>query len=206
MIQPYKICILLQKDLPDPFNITAHCLNFYINNLHHWLVLGKNPNLVAKLLTKSLFMKKLLLFLALMIMGSSFLFSQANKVLGFWLTEKETSQVEIYKAEDGKYYGRISWLEELNEDGKPKMDKENPDEALKSRPILGLNLLEEFNYNQEDQEWVDGSIYDPDNGKTYDCYMWFEDDAKVLKIKGFVMGMRFLGRSTAWKRENDRNK
>ncbi len=151
-------------------------------------------------------MKKLLLFLALMIMGSSFLFSQANKVLGFWLTEKETSQVEIYKAEDGKYYGRISWLEELNEDGKPKMDKENPDEALKSRPLLGLNLLEEFDYNQEDQEWVDGSIYDPDNGKTYDCYMWFEDDAKVLKIKGFVMGMRFLGRSTAWKRENDRNK
>ena len=61
-------------------------------------------------------MKKLLLFLALMIMGSSFLFSQANKVLGFWLTEKETSQVEIYKAEDGKYYGRISWLEELNEE------------------------------------------------------------------------------------------
>jgi len=151
-------------------------------------------------------MKKLILFLALMITGSSFLFSQADKILGFWLTEKRTSQVEIYKAADGKYFGRISWLEELNEDGKPKMDKENPDEALKSRPILGLNLLKEFVYNVKSKEWVDGSIYDPDNGKTYDCYMWFEDDSNVLKIKGFVMGMRFLGRSTTWKRENDRNK
>ena len=151
-------------------------------------------------------MNKLLLFLALMITGSSLLFAQADKVVGFWLTEKETSQVEIYKAEDGKYYGRISWLEEPNENGKPKVDEENPDDVLKSRSILGLNLLESFNYNQKDQEWEDGSIYDPDNGKTYDSYMWFDDDANVLNIKGFVMGMRFLGRSTAWKRENDRNK
>jgi uncharacterized protein (DUF2147 family) len=151
-------------------------------------------------------MKKLLLFLALMITGSSLLFAQADKVVGFWLTEKETSQVEIYKAEDGKYFGRISWLEELNENGKPKVDEENPDDVLKSRPVLGLNILEGFDYNQEDQEWENGSIYDPDNGKTYDSYMWFDDDANVLNIKGFVMGMRFLGRSTAWKMENDRNK
>ena len=151
-------------------------------------------------------MKKLLLFLALMITGSSLIFAQADKVIGFWLTEKGTSQVEIYKAEDGKYFGRISWLEELNENGKPKVDEENPDDVLKSRPILGLNILEGFDYNQEDQEWENGSIYDPDNGKTYDCYMWFDDDANVLNIKGFVMGMRFLGRSTAWKMENDRNK
>ena len=151
-------------------------------------------------------MKKLLLFLAVMITGSSLIFAQADKVIGFWLTEKGTSQVEIYKAEDGKYFGRISWLEELNENGKPKVDEENADDALKSRPILGLNILEGFDYNQEDQEWENGSIYDPDNGKTYDCYMWFDDDANVLNIKGFVMGMRFLGRSTAWKMENDRNK
>ena len=151
-------------------------------------------------------MKKLLLFLALMITGSSLIFAQADKVIGFWLTEKGTSQVEIYKAEDGKYFGRISWLEELNENGKPKVDEENPDDVLKSRPLLGLNLLEGFDYNQEDQEWENGSIYDPDNGKTYDCYMWFDDDDNVLNIKGFVMGMRFLGRSTAWKMENDRNK
>ena len=151
-------------------------------------------------------MKKLLLFLALMITGSSLIFAQADKVIGFWLTEKGTSQVEIYKAEDGKYFGRISWLEELNENGKPKVDEENPDDALKSRPILGLNILEGFDYNQEDQEWENGSIYDPDNGKTYDCYIWFDDDVNVLNIKGFVMGMRFLGRSTAWKMENDRNK
>ena len=44
------------------------------------------------------------------------------------------------------------------------------------------------------------------SGKTYDCYMWFEDDSKVLYMKGFVLGMRMLGRSSAWKKENDRSK
>lgn len=150
-------------------------------------------------------MKKLLLLLTSIITGSSLLFSQADKVIGFWLTEKGTSQVEIYLADDGKIYGKISWLEEPNENGKPKMDTENPDESLKTRPIIGLNLLKEFVYDQHDQEWQDGTIYDPDNGKTYDSYMWFEDDPNILKIKGFVLGMRFLGRSTTWKREKDRN-
>lgn len=151
-------------------------------------------------------MKKLFFFLALLFIAAPYLSAQAGKVVGFWLTEKGTSQVEIYKATDGKYYGKISWLEEPNEDGKPKVDEENPDPALKKRPVMGLSLLHEFEYDKKDKEWVNGSIYDPDNGKTYDCFMWFDSDDSVLNIKGFVMGMRFLGRTTTWKRENDRNK
>jgi uncharacterized protein (DUF2147 family) len=150
-------------------------------------------------------MKKLFLFLAFLFIASAYLSAQADKVVGFWLTDEGKSQIEIYKGKDGKYYGKISWLEEPNENGKPKVDSDNPDPALKDRPILGLPLLKGFEYDKKDKEWVDGTIYDPDNGKTYDCFMWFEDDPSVLQIKGFVMGMRFLGRSTSWKREKDRN-
>jgi uncharacterized protein (DUF2147 family) len=151
-------------------------------------------------------MKKLLFFLAIIFLGSAYVSAQADKVVGFWLTEKGTSQVEVYKGSDGKYYGKISWLEEPNENGKPKVDSENPDPNLKNRPLIGLPLLQEFEYDKKEKEWKNGSIYDPDNGKTYDCFMWFEDgNNDVLQIKGFVMGMRFLGRTTSWKRENDRN-
>ena len=151
-------------------------------------------------------MKKLFFFLTLLFLASTYLSAQADKIVGFWLTEKGTSQVEIYKGTDGKYYGKISWLEELTEDGKPKVDSDNPDPELQKRPILGLPLLQGFEYDKKDKEWARGSIYDPDNGKTYDCFMWFEDDDSELQIKGFVMGMRFLGRTTVWKREQDRNK
>ena len=151
-------------------------------------------------------MKKLIFFLAFLFLGSMYLSAQADKILGFWLTGEGTSQVQIYKGTDGKYYGNITWLEEPNENGKPKVDDDNPDPALQQRPILGLTILQNLEYDKKDKEWINGSIYDPKNGKTYDCYMWFEDDDSVLQMKGYVMGMRFIGRTSSWKRENDRNK
>ncbi len=151
-------------------------------------------------------MKKLFFFLASLFLTTALLSAQADKVVGFWLTGEGDSQVEIYKGTDGKYYGKISWLEEPNENGKPKVDDENPDPKLQQRPVMGLPLLQGFVYNKKKKEWSGGTIYDPKSGKTYDCFMWFEEDDSVLHIKGFVMGMRFLGRSEAWKREKDRNK
>lgn len=151
-------------------------------------------------------MKKLFFFLAFLFLASTYISAQADKIVGFWLTEEGTSQVQIYKGTDGKFYGKITWLEEPNENGKPKVDDDNPDPKLQSRPIMGLPLLQGFEYDKKDKEWQNGTIYDPKSGKTYDCFMWFEDDDSVLQIKGFVMGMRFLGRTSAWKREKDRNK
>jgi uncharacterized protein (DUF2147 family) len=151
-------------------------------------------------------MKKLFFFLAIILLTSPHLSAQADKVVGFWLTTDKDSQVEIYQGKDGKYYGKVSWLEEPNENGKPKVDDENPDPALQNRPILGLPLLQGFEYDREDKQWNNGTIYDPDNGKTYDCYMWFEEDPNTLHIKGYVMGMKFVGRRVEWIREKDRNK
>lgn len=130
-------------------------------------------------------------------------FGQADKVVGIWLTADGDSQVRIFKATNGKYYGKIEWLDEpYEEDGSPKVDDENPVPELQDKPLLGLRILNGFEYDAEEKEWENGTIYDPENGKTYDCYMWFEDDPDVLQIKGFVLGMRFLGRETIWTRES----
>ena len=147
-------------------------------------------------------MKKLLFILSLVLVTASVYCQSSDKIKGYWLTEKGTSQVQIYKATNGKYYGKIVWLEEPNENGAPKKDKENPDEKLKNRPLLELLLLKSFQFDNDDNEWESGTIYDPESGKTYDCYMWFEDgNHNQLKIKGFVLGMRFIGRETTWMRE-----
>ena len=130
-------------------------------------------------------------------------YSQADRVVGIWLTGEKNSQVEIYKTSAGTYEGKLVWLNEpLDENGRPKTDKDNPDRSLRSRPLKGIVLLKDFNYNTRANEWKDGTIYDPENGKTYSAYMWM-DDNNTLNIKGFVMGMRFLGRSTTWTRERN---
>ncbi|MFW5645652.1 MAG: DUF2147 domain-containing protein, partial [Bacteroidota bacterium] len=137
-------------------------------------------------------MKKLLFTLSLFFFFLSIYGQSADKIRGYWLTEKGTSQVWIYKAKNGNYYGKLVWLEEPSENGAPKKDKENPDDKLKDRPLLDLLLLKGFEYNAKEKEWKNGTIYDPESGKTYDAYMWFEDGEEAkLKIKGYVMGMRF---------------
>ena len=98
--------------------------------------------------------------------------------------------------------GKISWLEEPNEDGKPKVDKENEDPTLAKRPLLGLTIVHNFTYDAKKERWIEGSIYDPDNGKTYDCFAWFEDgNFDKLYLKGYVAGIKALGRKTTWTRK-----
>ncbi len=121
----------------------------------------------------------------------------ADVILGKWYNEEKDAIINIYK-ENGKYTGKIVWLKEPYENGKPKVDDKNPDPKLATRPVMGLKLFWGFHYDPKDEQWTDGRIYDPKSGKTYDCYMWME--GKDLKIKGYVLGMKFLGRKTTWTR------
>ena len=119
-----------------------------------------------------------------------------DKVIGTWLNQDETAHVRIFKATNGNYYGKIEWLK-----NKPdRLDVNNPDESKQSEPLMGLMILKGFSYDAEKEQWNGGTIYDPDNGKTYDCYMWFGDDPNLLSIKGYVLGMKFVGRETKWKK------
>ena len=143
-------------------------------------------------------MKIVTTLIALFLVSSLYGQSAADVILGTWFTDDKETKIEIYKTGD-KYSGKIVWLQEPNEDdGTPKIDDENPDPELQKRPIMGLILLDGFSYNAKKEEWKDGTIYDPKNGKTYDCFMWMEGED--LMIKGFVMGMRFVGRKTTWTR------
>ena len=100
------------------------------------------------------------------------LFGQADRVVGFWLTDGGESQVEIFKNSNGTYDGRLVWLKEpLDENGRPKVDKENPETRLRNRPIAGLVILRNFTFDVSSREWKGGTIYDPKNGRTYDdCF------------------------------------
>lgn len=131
-----------------------------------------------------------------------FLFAQADKITGTWYNDDKTSTIDIKKEANNKYNGKISWLDEPMENGKPKVDDENPDPKLATRPIMGLTIVKNFKYNSKKKQWVDGRIYDPKNGKTYDCFAWFENgNFNKLYLKGYVAGIRALGRKTIWTRK-----
>lgn len=149
-------------------------------------------------------MKKISLIILMALISAffadqSFAQIKGDDILGVWLNEDKDAHVEIVN-KDGKYFGEIVWLKNPidEETGKPKLDVENPDEELQKRPVMGLQLLANFKF--DDDEWEDGKIYDPKSGKTYSCYMEFTDKTQdKLKVRGFI-GVSLLGRTTYWTR------
>lgn len=111
---------------------------------------------------------------------------------GTWYNEEKTGKIQFYKQGD-KINGKIVWIKEPNENGKPRMDKENPDVKLRTRPIVGLTNLKNFKPSGKGT-WEDGEVYDPNNGKTYSCKMTLVSPTQ-LDIRGFI-GISIIGRTS----------
>ncbi|WP_374951133.1 DUF2147 domain-containing protein [Mucilaginibacter sp.] len=134
--------------------------------------------------------KSLLAFLIIAACSFSASAQSADAILGKWLNPSGEGQIQIFK-KGSKYFGKLIWLKVPDEDGKPKLDKFNPDPALKTRPKLNLEVLKDFVYDG-DNVYENGTIYDPKNGKTYSCKMTLKGD--VLKVRGYI-GVSILGRT-----------
>ena len=119
-----------------------------------------------------------------------------DAIVGTWVNATGEAHVNIYKKGE-RYFGKIDWLKApKDEKGKPKTDYKNPDESLRSRPILGMEMLKDFVY--DDGKWTDGKIYDPKSGKTYSCNMNIKENGD-LNMRGYI-GISIIGRSEVWKR------
>ena len=137
-------------------------------------------------------MKKILFSFILMLMPLAAAFAQ--DVIGKWKLEDGSAIVEVYKNGDS-FNGKIVWLQNPTEaDGSPAVDSNNPDKALRSRQLIGLNMLSGL--KKTGSEYSGGKIYDPGNGKTYNCSMKVEGN--VLKVRGSLDKKGLIGRTMDW--------
>lgn len=119
-----------------------------------------------------------------------------GSIIGRWYTTDNAGIVEIYQC-GTKLCGKITWLKEPNQDnGKPKVDENNPDASKRNQPIIGLVILKGF-VADGDNKWEDGEIYDPENGKTYSCKMSL--NGNTLEVRGYI-GVSLFGRTEKWTR------
>ena len=108
-------------------------------------------------------MKRIIFSFICMLMPLASAFAQ--DVIGKWKLEDGTAIVEVYKSGE-VYNGKIVWLQNpTNEDGTTAKDINNPDPTLKTREIMGLNML--HGLKKDGSKYAGGKIYDPGNGKTY---------------------------------------
>ena len=139
-------------------------------------------------------------FLLLLILFRPFTFSQerdGDGILGAWMTAGGESKVEVYRCDSVTYCGKIIWLRDPLKEGKPVTDDKNPEDSLKSRPVLGLQILRGFTY-AGDRVWSGGKIYDPKSGNDYSAKMTLVDEQN-LDLRGFVV-IPLFGRTEKWTR------
>ncbi len=118
----------------------------------------------------------------------------ADAVLGKWWFPKKNGQFEITKS-DGIYKGTV-----VAYDDAVALDKNNPDPELAKRKFIGIDMLSNFKYDPGENQWLGGTIYDGDSGKTYKCTMWFEPNKPdELYARGYI-GIALLGRTEVFKR------
>ncbi len=124
-------------------------------------------------------------------------YGQDDRVLGLWKTIDDNtgeakSIVEIYTQND-KVYGKIVAI--LNPDDRDKTCIYCEGDE-KGQPLIGLDIIK--NMQWDDDRYEDGTIFDPEKGKTYNAKLWVdEQDADVLKVRGYIA---FLFRTQEWQR------
>ena len=130
---------------------------------------------------------KNLLFLVLLAVSSS-TSSESNKTMeGFWLTSQSIVQV---KNCDKNLCATIEQL--FVDDGidpKSIKDSNNKKRSLRDRPLIGINLLEEFPANLSGKKVLkNGKIYDPGRGRVFKSNLYLLEDG-TLKVEGCLMGI-----------------
>lgn len=126
--------------------------------------------------------------------------TENDPAFGHWLVESGRAIVEIGPCAgvaEGAC-GRLAWIARPHERGGAlRRDVNNPDQALRDRPLCGATILTDLE-RDDDGSWRDGDIYDARSGSTYDVNVEAQDDGS-LKVHGFL-GWTLLGKSQYWKR------
>jgi uncharacterized protein (DUF2147 family) len=80
--------------------------------------------------------------------------------------------------------GKVVGLKKPRDDkGRIRRDKENPNPALRSRPVVGLTILSNMKSAGE-RRWT-GTIYNPDDGNTYRSEMRLQN-VNTMRVDGCV--------------------
>ena len=123
--------------------------------------------------------------------------AQTPTPVGIWLHDNKRIEIEIAPCGE-TLCGKLVWFKwPNNAQGLPLVDLNNPDAALRTRPLLGLGVLNGL-HRTGANTWEGGSIYNPDDGATYAASMSMQDDGS-LQVRAYVL-LPMLGKSFVWTR------
>ena len=114
--------------------------------------------------------------------------AQVDKILGPWTaidpdTDKPYATVLIYKSSNGLYYGKLTEI----------LDSDDPAD----QKLIGTIIIKDM--KEDDGMLKGGSIYDPEENKTYHGKISLTKDGR-LEMRGSLDRWGLLGATEYWKR------
>lgn len=125
-------------------------------------------------------MKKYFLSVILLIYSLSLSAQDSDAIVGEWITQNGEARVTIF-IEQGKCFGKIIWIKDSKQSAQ-----------------LNTLILSDFVFEAKEQEWNNGTVFEPRHGHKSSGYLVLKD-AKTLKVTGYK-GLRWISDSETWTR------
>ena len=127
--------------------------------------------------------------LALFTVLVSLAWPENSSVLGEWTTPNG-SVVSIYRCGSAVCARVVA----VSSQAPSHVDAQNPNPALRSRPLCGLQIGANFHLTAPNHA-EGGRLYDPKSGNTYSG--WMTSSGDLLKLRGYI-GISLFGRTETW--------
>lgn len=129
--------------------------------------------------------------------------AELSDVTGEWATKGMQSIIDVHPcaANRDTLCGTIVWLwDPVDKDGEPYRDDKNADPNLRTRTIRGMEIMSDFKPKGDGATWIDGGIYNPEDGRTYGASFRLRAPG-VVELEGCALGL-FCG-SQIWRRPHE---
>jgi uncharacterized protein (DUF2147 family) len=117
----------------------------------------------------------------------------SDALIGKWLIPDEGAIFDFYREKD-EFRARLIPLRN------PELkDTNNTVDSLNGRTLNGATLIYGLKYDEKKQQWLDGWVYNPEDGRTYHCCCTLKANGARLVFRGYL-GVSLLGQSQTWKK------
>jgi len=117
---------------------------------------------------------------------------QPDEIIGKYHLPNDLD-IEIFE-NNGKYLGKVIALNDF-EDGQTN-DINNPDNSRQNEPLVGKVIINNLEFDKEEKEWVNGSMYGPEKGMTFNLKI-----TEIRQNEIEVVGSKFFfWKTIEWKR------
>ncbi|NUB45486.1 DUF2147 domain-containing protein [Fertoebacter nigrum] len=124
--------------------------------------------------------------------------AQTDAILGTWQTTDGNLVIEVYDAGQSYAARMLHGALVVEADGTTfKKDTMNPDPALRSRSLEGIDFVSGLTWDSSDNRWEDGRIYQAATGQTASARVTIEGD--TLNLRAY-RGTPLAGRTIAFQR------